>query len=208
MAELQYESRIYRITGTTPILGSLPAKKSIRTDYIISKAPDRAAREAEETNPIDLDEKGLTIFSRDVNERICIRGYQVKGFLKHGIKTLKLQLGVANAGTKVDNLVFIEPNFIPLLRDGQPILDEDDVLERPLRAQTAQGERVTLAASEMINDPWTAEFEVTLVPNSGTKASAELTWDAIETAMEYGMFHGLGQWRNADYGKFRFERVS
>ena len=206
--KLETESRTYRIIGLTPILGSAPASKAVRTQYISSKAPtDDIARMEGESNTPDLDEKGLTVFYMDKLERICVRDYQVKGFLKSALASLKGQLGVANPGAKVDKLIFVEPIYIPLVRDGKPILEEDDVLERPLRAQTMKGERVTLASSEMINDPWEFTMEVTLIPNNGTKASAAVTWDVVETALDYGMFNGLGQWRNASYGKFRWERI-
>lgn len=69
------------------------------------------------------------------------------------------------------------------------------------------GERVTLAASELVEDPWEITIEMTLIPNNGTAKSESLTWDAIEAALDYGAFHGLGQWRNADYGRFMWEQV-
>jgi hypothetical protein len=47
---------------------------------------------------------------------------------------------------------------------------------------------------------------MTMIPNGGTAKSEALTWDAIEAALDYGAFHGLGQWRNADYGRFIWER--
>ena len=204
---LNYETRTYHIIGLTPILGSSPASKDIRTKFVISKAPTQEAQTDEEAIMRDLDEKGLTIFHTDALDRMCIMDYQVKGFLKQAMKTAKTQLNVSQPASKIDRLVFIEPRFIPLMRNGKPIMEEDDILERPLRAQTMQGERVTLASSEMILDPWEATFEVTLLPNSATKTSSAITFDTVETAFQYGMFNGLGQWRNASYGKFRFERI-
>ena len=70
-----------------------------------------------------------------------------------------------------------------------------------------RGPRVSLAASEMIDLPWSVEFVVTLLPNPVSKSSAQVTWDAIETALDYGQFQGLGQWRNGGYGRFTWERV-
>ena len=207
--KLEHEVRKYRITGITPILGSAPASKEIRTKYILSKCEDEKTREAEAIeNQYDLDEKGLTVFNRNRNDQLCVMAYQFKGFLKQAFKSAKTQLKVGNPASKIDKLVFISPMFIPLLRDGEPIRDEDDVLERPLRASTPMGERVALASSEMVEDPWGFDISITLIPNSGTKASEAVTWDEVETAMDYGMFNGLGQWRNADYGKFRWERIA
>ena len=45
----------------------------------------------------------------------------------------------------IDGLIFIAPRQIPIKFDG-----EMGICQRPLRAQTAQGERVALASSESI----------------------------------------------------------
>jgi hypothetical protein len=206
MSKLITESRIYKLTGLTPILGSAPASRAIRTQYIASKAPTDKLREEEEAASFDLDEKGLTVFNRNRQDQLCLMGYQIKGFLKGALTALKAQLKIAAAKGKIDNLVFVEPRYIPLIRDGQPLRDEDEILERPLRAQTMQGERVTLAASELVEDPWEITIEMTMIPNAGTAKSEALSWDAIEAALDYGAYHGLGQWRNADYGRFIWER--
>lgn len=207
MSNLNIESRVYRLTGLTPILGSAPASKAIRTQYIASKAPTDELRAEEEEAAFDLDEKGLTVFNRDSRDQLCLMGYQIKGFLKASLLALKAQCKIAAPKSKIDNLVFVEPRYIPLTREGKPLREEDDVLERPLRAQTMQGERVTLAASELVEDPWQITIEVSMVPSAGTARSEALTWDALETALDYGAYHGLGQWRNADYGRFTWERI-
>lgn len=206
MSKLITESRVYRLTGLTPILGSAPASRAIRTQYIASKAPTDKLREEEEAASFDLDEKGLTVFNRNKQDQLCLMGYQIKGFLKGALTALKAQCKIAAAKGKIDNLIFVEPRYIPLMRDGQPLRDEDEILERPLRAQTMQGERVTLAASELVEDPWEITIEMTMIPNAGTAKSEALSWDAIEAALDYGSFHGLGQWRNADYGRFIWKR--
>lgn len=200
------ESRVYKLTGLTPILGSAPASRAIRTQYIASRAPTDDLRAEEKAAPFNLDEKGLTVFNRNQQDQLCLMGYQIKGFLKGALTALKVQCKIAAAKGKIDNLIFVEPRYIPLIKDGQPIRDEDDILERPLRAQTMQGERVTLAASELVEDPWEITIEMTLIPNGGTAKSEALTWDAIEAALDYGAYHGLGQWRNADYGRFIWKR--
>ena len=207
MSNLITESRIYKLTGLTPILGGSPASKAIRTQYIASKAPTDELKAEEAEMGVDRDEKGLTVFNRDAQDQLCLMGYQVKGFLKGALLALKAQCKIAAPKGKIDTLVFVEPRYIPLKKNGKTLRDEDDVLERPLRAQTMQGERVTLAASELVNDPWEITFEMTLLPSAGTARSEALTWDVLETALDYGAYHGLGQWRNADYGRFIWERL-
>ena len=207
MSNLNIESRVYRLTGLSPLLGSSPASRAIRTQFIASKAPTPELREEEAEAAFDLDEKGLTVFNRNSNDQLCLMGHQIKGFFKAALLALKAQTKIAAPKAKVDTLLFVEPRYIPITRDDQPLRDEDEVCERPLRAQTMQGERVTLAASEQINDPWTVEFEVSMIPSEGTKRSEALTWEAVETALDYGAYHGLCQWRNAGYGRFLWTRV-
>ena len=206
--EIQTIRASYRLTGFTPLLGSQPAQRAVRTAYISSKAPTPQIIEGEDALGPDIEEKGLTVFLRnDPGNTLCLRSYVINGFFKGALKALKSQCGVANAASKVDQYVFPQGWLLPITRDGVPIEDEDDVLERPLRCATMQGERVTLAASEQIDDPWQIEFSIELLPNEGTAKSKALTLEMLETALNYGRLKGLGQWRNAGHGKFHWERI-
>ncbi len=201
------ETRKFRITGITEILGSLPASEEVYTQYIASKAPDTPAED--ETDLVQMEEKGLTVFARKPggNELILL-DYQIKGFLKEAVNNLKADNGVGAGRKKIDNFVFVSPRHIPLIRNGQPVIDEDERFERPLRAQTMQGERVALASSELVRDPWEIEIEITLLDNNSTKASKAVTWETITSALDYGFLKGLGQWRNGGYGRFKWEQIA
>ena len=205
---LNTESRVYKLTGLTPLLGGQPASLTLRTDYIASKAPTDALREEELAEfDVDRSESGVTIFTRNKQDQLCLMGHHIKGFFKEAFKAIGAQIEVGNSKSKVDTLIFVEPRFIPLKRDGKPLMEEDQMLERPLRAETRQGPRTALQSSEMVEEPWSVEFELTLIPNKGTARSKPIDWETIETALQYGAFHGLGQWRNAGYGQFKYERV-
>jgi len=198
----------YRLTGFTPLLGSQPCSEEIRTQFIASKAPvpENTGDECVQ----DLDEKGLTVFFTDPDhdDVLCLMDYQIRGFLKGAGRAIAKQLGVAALASKIDQLVFIDQRRIPILRDGNPVYDTDQQKERPLRAQTALGPRVTLAASEQILDPWQIEFSVTILENSGTKQSKPITFELIEDILDYGYLQGLGQWRTGGYGRFRWEALT
>ena len=210
---LNIESRVYHLTGLTPILGSQPASQTLRQEYLQSKAgkllSDAQRMEEDEAFDYDEEDKGTNIFARDSRngDCICLMGHHIKGFFKESFGFLQTQAGIAQPKKKVDGLLFVEPRFIPILRNGERIYEEDGVLERPLLAETPKGPRQALQSSEQIYDPWEIEFELTILPNNGTQKSKPLTWEAVELALEYGAYHGIGQWRNAAYGKFRFERV-
>ena len=77
---------------------------------------------------------------------------------------------------------------------------EMTICERPLRAQTAQGERVALSCSESIPAGSTMEIEITT-----------LTDDLMNTVIEwldYGKLNGLGQWHNSGKGRFIWEDIT
>lgn len=206
-----FETRRYRLTGISPILGTKPANENIRTAFVTEKAPTPDAKK-EELDLYELDseqDKGLTVFARDPDNGDCLilLDYMVRGFFKAAFAALSSQLNIKAHKSKVDKYLFVAPRRIPLLRDGEPIYDEDDEFERPLRCETMKGPRVALQGSEQIYDPWQIEFELRLVPNSKSASSAAVTWEAVENALEYGQLCGLGQFRNGSYGKFTWERI-
>lgn len=215
MAEIIVEHRVYRITGMTPMLGTQPADPAIRQTYITSRAPSTDIINEENENDYDLSDKGMTVFTRWHNNRnekyrdcLCMQGYQILGMIKEALESLQTQTGIAQPRSKVDKYLFCEPRMIPIIRDGKPIFDEDEVCERPLRATTMKGPRVSLASSEQVNDPWELTFELTLLPNRGTPKSKPLTWDDVETALNYGAYRGLSQWRNAGWGKYVWKEIT
>lgn len=216
---LGLEKRIYRLTGITPILGSQPAQADIRQKYILSKAPTQEQLEAEakmtaEDIQADLEEKGLSVFLLDPSTgALSLMDYVIKGYLKEAIGTLKMLNGVTAHKKKVDGCIFSyspegdnpdQRRFLRFKRDGEYILDDDEINERVLRADTAMGPRTTLVGSEQIDTPWTLDVELQLLPTSG---KGNITWDVIEQAFEYGEQRGLGQWRNAGWGRFTFELI-
>ena len=71
--------------------------------------------------------------------------------------------------------------------------------QRPLRASTPQGERVSLAMSEEILAGATLTFDIILWSDDHEAAVRE--W------LDYGIFSGIGQWRNSGKGRFVWEEV-
>lgn len=209
---MKTSTRTYKLHGFTPLLGTQPANPDVRTAYIASKGVKEGVDVSDEERMAAASaeqESGITVFlgDPDADDALSLMDYMVKGFFKEGINALEAELNVKQAASKVDKYLFIEPRVIHIERHGAPILQEDMVLERPLRAKTMQGERVTLTASERINDPWEISFTVTLVENNGTSKSASVKWEAVEAALDYGRLKGLGQWRNGGWGRFNWERI-
>lgn len=184
-----------------PILGTSPANEDIYRDFIGSKAPDAASVE-EEVEAIGVDsvvEKGMTVFARMEDGTPCLWDYQIKGFFKDSCGGLRKVKDSESSKIKafkkeIDKLIFAEPRQIPIRFDGKI-----GVCQRPLRAQTMQGERISLAISEEIPAGATAEFTIVCLSDSHEKAVRE--W------LDFGRYSGLGQWRNSGKGRFTWEEI-
>lgn len=204
------ETRKYLLTGTEPILGSNPADAKVRETYIERKKPvTQSENESELTPDVVSENYGLTVFLRHPDtDTPMVFDYTVRGFLKEALLTLSPQLGLVAAKSKVDKYLFVSPRHIWLAdTNGDLIKAPDGVYERPLRAMTMQGPRVTLAGSEVINQ-WQITVAFTLLDNNGSKGKgATLDWNAIENALDYGRFQGLGQFRNGGFGRFTWKRI-
>lgn len=187
-----------KLTFTQPILGTIPKDPEIYAGYIASKAALTDEALAEELASVEkVEEKGWTGFHK-VNGQPVIYDYVLKGFFKDACGMLRRVPGTRSekltAHKKIiDGLVFVEPRQIPLNYNGKGL----GVLERPLRAQTAQGERVTLARSDTCPIGTTMEFTVEILGGLDEKTLRE--W------LDYGRKRGLGQWRNGGYGSFTYE---
>ena len=86
-----------------------------------------------------------------------------------------------------ENLVKTDPENLP-------------ILQRPLRAQTAQGEITALASSVMVPAGSRIKFCI--------QYSDERFKDVIVEWLNYGAEHGLGAWRNSGRGAFRWREIN
>lgn len=187
-----------RVTMFEEILGTASANPEIHEEFIASKAPDAPSRE-EEVAAVGADEvfeKGMTVFPRMGGKPIAW-DYQWKGFFKDACGCLRKIPGSACEKIKaykkeIDGLIFVEPRAIPIRFDG-----EMGICQRPLRGQTAQGERIALASSESIPAGAVMEFEIRMLLPAHEKAVREM--------LNYGQLRGFGQWRNSGKGRFRYE---
>lgn len=193
-----------RIHLNEEMLGTSSANPDIHSEFIASKAPDAPSME-EEVAAIGVEaveQKQMTVFPRDKDGCPIMWDYQVKGFMKDACGVLRKVPESESSKIKaykkeIDGLIFAEPRQIKLhLPEGEKIT----ICQRPLRAQTAQGERVALASSESV--PAGTTLEVTfymLTPKAHEKALME--W------LDYGVLRGLGQWRNSGKGRFWYEVI-
>ena len=190
-----------KLTLTEEILGTASNNPEIHSEFIAKKAPDAQSRE-EEIEAIGVDaevEKSMTVFPRDENGNPIFWDYQVKGFFKDACGMLRKVSKTKSSGIKaykkeIDGLIFVQERQIPFVYTG-----EIGNCQRPLRAQTAQGERISLANSETIPAGATLEFTVECLVDSDM--------DAVREWLDYGRLRGLGQWRNSGKGRFTWEEI-
>lgn len=200
-----------KLTFLEGILGTSSADAEIYTRFIGAKAPDAATikEEVEALGAESIVERGTTVFPRDDDGTPFLYDYQIKGFFKDACSMLarlsekdpetgkkkkaKNESGKLTAYKKViDGLIFVEPRKIRLESPGSVT-----ICQRPLRAQTAQGERVALSSSEELPAGTTVTMTIICMDDNH--------WAAVEEWLNYGIFRGIGQWRNSGKGRFAWE---
>lgn len=192
------------LTLMEPMLGTVPKSKQLYRDFIIKKAEREGVKLSEEqiveelATIEEMEEKGWTGFHTE-NGGPAIYNYMIKGFLKAACSSLRRVSGTKShklvAHKKViDNLVHVYPRLILLDLNG----GEMGVLERPLRAQTAKGERVALARSDTAPVGTTIEFKLKVLGNVVNQV-------LLEEWLDFGELIGLGQWRSGGWGQFSYQ---
>jgi hypothetical protein len=181
------------LTFTEALLGTVAKDTEIYTNFIASKGENTV----DEIGTVPDPEQGVTGF-HTVDGNPILYDYVIKGFFKDACSMLRRERGTLSGNLPafkkvIDGLVFVKPRQITLrLPDGANL----GKLERPLRAQTAQGERVALACSE--SAPAGTWLAFTLTAGGGVSTALLREW------LDYGALRGLGQWRNGGYGTFTY----
>lgn len=188
-----------KVTFDEEVLGMSASDPEIHSTYIASKGPDAMtlAEEVEAIGAEEVFEKDMTVFPRDKDGTPIIWDYQWKGFLKDVFGSLRKITGsecskIKSYKKEIDGLIFVYPRKIPIKLNG-----EMGICQRPLRGQTAQGERVALASSEVVPEGSSVIFEIECLSDSHVPAVIE--------ALKYGSRRGFGQWRNSGKGRFHYE---
>jgi hypothetical protein len=184
----------------TPILGSQPSNKTLASEFIAKRKGLESLPENEDELLPEAVEKGTTVFYRvpGREEDCALLNYQVLGFLKASaqVQNGRVDGNVKALKSKVENNVFVSPRVIPLVL---PQGGEMDYLERPLRAETMQGPRVTLARSEMLPEGTKFSCGVEILEKG------PIVEEVLRDLLDYGYYRGIGQWHNSgSYGTFRY----
>jgi len=186
---LEFEERKFKLTFITPCLAMSPENKGLYTQFIGQESENLEEELAMLPEENIEKRKSKTIFHQD-DKGIYFVNYQIKGFLKHAANVCKNMLIVKNMRSKITDFLFVYPRFIWIKEkpDGQ--------IERPMIGQTAKGQRISLACSDYVSEGTTIEFILRLYKHS------ELTWNKVESILDYGKDQGIGCWRGGGNGSF------
>ena len=202
------ETMHVRLTFIDEILGTASSDPEIHRSYIASKGPDAVTIEEElETLTVDeVTEKGMTIFSKDADGTPLLWNYQIRGFFKSACSALRAIKDTKSSKLKaykkqIDLRIFVFADEANKAERKIRIKTKGEIgsCQRPLRAQTMQGERVTLANSESIPAGSSVEFDIVLLEPEDR--------EMVEEWLDYGQLNGIGQWRNSGKGAFTWEYV-
>jgi len=207
------------LTLTEPMLGTKPDDPKVFESFVASKAPNDDKRKQELESMEHVERAGTTRFARD-ETGFKLFAYQIEGCLKDKGETLRQcnpKLGAEEGRrgkkwgaikSKIDRFLCVYPIGKPYGRDiyllddkGKPKKAADGSCERPLRAETMQGPRVTLARSETVAAGTRLRFTIDVL--DGSPISREM----VKQMLDMGQRRGLGQWRNAGNGRFTWKEL-
>ena len=202
----------------SPMLGTVSKNMEMYDYHAKQKARVEANKTGKGLSDEQIAEEELTMTEQFIQEKgwsgfhwyeksPVIYNYVIGGFIKEAIAGLRRTTGTRSSAITaykktVDQQVFVYPRLVPFISPDEPY-DDLQTLERPLRGQTAQGERVTLVKSDMIQPGALLTFEIHAF-------KGKVTQNVLLEVLAYGIYKGLGQWRSGGYGQFvvvSFERL-
>lgn len=184
------DSTTYKITIRLieDMLGTTPKDPALYKNFVASKIADLGLADEEVATVESIEQRGWTGFMRDERGPFFFN-YLVKGQLCEAARTIK-QFGLLKQlQDKFKRYVFVMPRRIRLPEPA-------GVLERPLRAQTAQGPRVALVRSDYIAAGTEISYKLEILNAGG------ITEACLRDVLSYGSRMGLGQWRSGGFGQF------
>jgi len=194
----------FKLILTEQMLASSPQDPEVYTQFIESRKRADAEERGEEvaTLPAEKVEPiGSSVFHRD-KQGIFIFDYKIRGFLKEAASAVTGKTGLTAYKSKIDKWVFVFPRRLYLYAaEGKALAAPNSSVQRPIRAMTAQGPRVTVKKSEAVDAGTHCSGEIKVLP-LGEK---EITEKMLREWLDYGQFSGLGEWRTGSFGRFTYE---
>lgn len=217
----KYEVRLQfvgKLCGSTPlnpeiIQGWLEARKpSVRPansksmDDIHQEVLSTLATEDIQTENEEI-EKRVTLGFQNVNGGLVMRGGTMKAHLKDCARILSSMIygkvkGERSFAVKLLNCLNVEEYWIPVLKEGQPVLEADDYLDKAVHVQTMMGPRNALKRILFVNRP-TMNFHLLITNTKDGKPVVSM--DDLETVFKFGAVKGYGGERGDGEGRYAFK---
>lgn len=200
-----YKVRLRTVQDT---LGTTPKNPEFFEAYVASKAGDINVEDEYETLPQTAEDiaedrsTGFHIWRHEDWPRPMpiVYDYMIQGFCAASIRALQKEQNAGKHASKVRahqqevrRHLHVFPRRIPI---ENAKFNEPNT--RPIRASTPKGERVSLISSDSIAPGATLNFWMLVM-------GEKLTDEVINEILWYGRIQGLLQWRNAGYGRFKYE---
>jgi hypothetical protein len=158
----------------------------------------------------EFENKKVKVFLRNQEGALCWSHHQIKGHLKEIVQYRLAETWLRNAisrfvdifpyGWDIEKGISPEGDLIPILRSGEPIIQPDSILSRPLASWVGTQRIVTISSSELINPP--AELKFRVVIWDIEKKDKIPTPEHIQKILSYGVQWGHSGWRTARYGRY------
>jgi len=196
------------------LVGGIPMNPALVESWVNARNRDKTKAEREAIRDAHLDMlKDVTDDTKErngigfhrVDGQLCIEGRQVKAMLKECANVIKnivptgkrekgkMTYGTGALKSKVAERLFVDEEIIPIDRT-----EPDDVCEKPIHVDTAQGPRDSLKVFEICQDV-EIEFTIRRLKDTGKRAVTETMMWAI---LDYAQDNGLGADRSQGRGTF------
>lgn len=191
------------VTFTEPLLASSPSDPKVYDQFIASRQRKEDEDRGDEVATLPAAEQervGASVFHRD-DSGLFLFDYHLRGFFKDSAEAVIGRAELSAYKSKINKWLFVSPRRIRLLSaNGAAALAPDGDLQRPLRAMTMQGPRVSVKRSEKLDAGARFIAQIEVLP-LGEK---ELSEERLRKCLDYGAYAGLGEWRNGSFGRFEY----
>lgn len=209
---VKYDKYLVRIEFIKPVVGALPKNSGVIEAWIRSRqrrgVDPKYIRELIEKvrKEVGADEnasKHYTTFKRD-EEGIYIEDRNIKAMLREAANVLEAFKGSGSSARKqtFQHGLFVKPERIRFLRDGEVIREPETTQERAVHVMTPRGPRSTVKLEDVVLPGAQLQFEIwVVVPSS--RGGAHIPEAMLRDWIELGQEIGLGGSRSQQFGKYR-----
>lgn len=200
----------------TELCGSVPQNSDLIANWLDNRAPEVKPAEARELADIQeevfdtlanpTEEKKVSVLGfqqRDGN--LSVRGATIRAHIKDCARQLSRYVvgkvrGESSFATRVVNTVYVQEEWVPILKDGQQVREPSGWIEKPFSAMTPRGPISAFKRFAYISQP-TLTF--TLLVTGGAVKEIDL-----HNLFYYGGVHGYAGERGMGYGRYMIEKLN